>query len=65
MLTQDQQQAWADDGFFFVRAHTDQAICTEISDEAVSAIRNDPPTNHPGASHYMIGPFLVGLESQE
>lgn len=64
MLTQDQQQAWADDGFFIVRAHTDQAICTEISDEAVSAIRNDPPTDHPGASHYMIGPILVGLESQ-
>lgn len=64
MLTAAQQQAWDEDGFFIVRGHTDQSTCTAIADEAVTAIRNDPPANHPGTNHYMIGPILVGLESQ-
>lgn len=64
MLTDAQKQSWNDDGFFIARGHPNKAICKSISDETVNLVRTHPPSDYPGASHYMIDQILVGLESQ-
>jgi phytanoyl-CoA hydroxylase len=51
-LTQAQRDAFATDGFFIIRGFAAPAIGAEIEHEIINAIRNDPPSAHPGAPAY-------------
>jgi phytanoyl-CoA hydroxylase len=51
-LTQSQRDAFEADGFFVVRNFASADIGAEIEREIIDAIRNDPPSDHPGAPAY-------------
>jgi hypothetical protein len=64
-LTQAQRDAFETDGFFVIRNFTNAAIGAEIEREIVSAIRQDPPSNHPGVPAYQAAGELFVQPEQK
>ncbi|MFC3077757.1 phytanoyl-CoA dioxygenase family protein [Phenylobacterium terrae] len=51
----ERARAWAEDGFFVLRAAVPAAEARELEAEVVSRIREDPPERHPGERAYLSG----------
>lgn len=65
MLDQTQMAQWNKDGFVLIRKFLDVKTGQRMEQEAISAIRADPPSAHPGEAAYILdNGMLVQPESQ-
>jgi phytanoyl-CoA hydroxylase len=65
MLNEQQMQDWETNGFVLIRGFLDPATGQRMAEEAIAAIRADPPSAHSGTPAYVLdNGMLVQPESQ-
>ena len=65
MLSEQQMADWGKDGFVVIRGFLDPEVGSQMEAEAITAIRNDPPSAHQGEPAYILkNGMLVQPEAQ-
>jgi len=65
MLTPEQRAAWLAEGFFVIPSFVTPASGWVMADEAIAAIRSDPPSAHRGQPGYFTaGELMIQPEAQ-
>ena len=54
MLTAEQLERWARDGYMLLRGFVEPAVGEAMAAEAIAAIRADPPSAHVGEPAYAL-----------
>lgn len=53
-LDRDQLAQWERDGFVVLKGFADPSVGAKMAEESIAAIRDDPPSAHPGSPGYML-----------